>query len=103
MSVACLLHTCGSWGMGWETKGMILLGNKKEIIAVLSDGKGARTRHALACFGRKRHYRKDGSCKHTDALLSKMRPWHRARTDLTPFGGGKEGIVIVDGSSKVSA
>jgi hypothetical protein len=65
---------------------VILLGDRKEMIVLFSDGRGARVRHSLVCFGRKRHYRKDGSCKHTEALLSRMRPWHRARTDLTLFG-----------------
>jgi hypothetical protein len=65
---------------------MILLGDKKELIIVLSDGKGPKVHHKVACFGRKRHYRKDGMCKHLEGLLAQMRPWHRARTTVTLWG-----------------
>jgi len=66
---------------------MILLGGKHELILMLSEGKGPKVRHSLVCFGRRRHYRKDGMCKHTEALLATMRPWHRARTRVTLWGG----------------
>jgi len=65
---------------------MILIGDKKEMIVFLSEGKGPKVRHNLACFGGKRHYRKDGTCKHLEALLAQMRPWHRARTSVTLWG-----------------
>ena len=68
---------------------MVLKGDKGELILLLSDGKGSRIRHSLVCFGRKRHYHKDGTCKHTEALLNGMRPWHRSRTMVTPFGDNK--------------
>lgn len=64
---------------------MIAIGDKKELILLLKKGRG----FALACFGTKKHYRKDGSCKHTDDMLSRMKPWHRARTKLDGFGGRK--------------
>jgi len=65
---------------------MILLGDRHELIVMLSDGKGSKVRHSLVCFGRKRHYRKDGMCKHVEALLAGTRPWHRARTAVTLWG-----------------
>lgn len=43
--------------------------------------------YSLTCFGRKAHYRSDGSCIHTVSLLEHMKPWYRSRTRLTPFGG----------------
>jgi hypothetical protein len=45
------------------------------------------TRWNLICFGgRKRHYRKDGSCVHTEAVLERLKPDIRKRTKVTPFG-----------------
>jgi len=66
---------------------MILIGDKQELIVMLSEGKGSKVCHGLVCFGRKRHYRKDGMCKHLEALLAQTRPWHRARTRVTLWGG----------------
>ena len=44
-------------------------------------------RWELACFGRKRHYRKDGTCRHTELVLRQMRSdWYRARTRVLLFG-----------------
>lgn len=41
----------------------------------------------LACFGNKRHYHKDGTCAHTDGIISAMnRDWYRQRTQFLPFG-----------------
>jgi hypothetical protein len=64
---------------------MMLLGDKKEIILLIKPSRSPVYR--LCCIGRKRHYRKDGSCKHTEDLLARMNPWHRARTILDGFGG----------------
>lgn len=65
---------------------MMLIGDKKEMILLLELGRG---RHTLACFGRKAHYRADGTCKHTDAVLARIKPWHRARTKVDGWGGLK--------------
>lgn len=65
---------------------MLAIGDKKEVILLLSEGKGPKVRHKAVCFGRRRHYRKDGMCKHLEALLAGMRPWHRARTAVTLWG-----------------
>ena len=54
---------------------MVLLGDKGELILLISQGKGSRVHHNIVCFGARRHYRKDGTCKHTEALLGGMRPW----------------------------
>ena len=64
---------------------MILLGDKKELTLLIKP-KGSRV-HLLCCFGPKRHYRKDGTCKHTEDVLAHMSPWHRARTKVDGFGG----------------
>lgn len=41
----------------------------------------------LVCIGRKRHYRKDGSCKHTEALAARVKPEFKRRMKVSPFGG----------------
>lgn len=43
--------------------------------------------YALACFGRKRHYRKDGSCAHTEAILARVKPRARKLVKVNPWGG----------------
>jgi hypothetical protein len=48
--------------------------------------KGQRWYH-LACFGRKRHYRRDGSCKHTDAVMTRVKPKLRPLVKVQGFGG----------------
>lgn len=60
-----------------------------DLVLLLPKGRGQKRRWALACFGTKRHYHKDGTCRHTKALLAHMRPWYRSRTDVTPWGGHK--------------
>lgn len=65
---------------------MILKPETGELVLLISQGKGAKVRHSVVCIGRKRHYHKDGSCRHIKALLSQMRPWHRSRTDVTLWG-----------------
>ena len=61
-----------------KVRGLMWLGEK--------DIKDARHGYIVACFGTKRHYRKDGTCRHTAGLLDAMTPWHRARTTVHPFG-----------------
>jgi hypothetical protein len=41
----------------------------------------------VCCIGQKRHYRKDGSCKHTEAVIANVKPEFRSRVALKPFGG----------------
>ena len=50
----------------------------------LLDTRGRRA--SLACFGKKRHYHKNGSCSHVEAMLREMKPWWRSRTTVLPFG-----------------
>lgn len=42
----------------------------------------------LICFGQKTHYRKDGSCSHTDELLASLNPERvpPERVQIVPFG-----------------
>jgi hypothetical protein len=64
-------------------------GSGNTLVLHVPDTRDARKpyqRWSLVCFGNKRHYRKDGTCGHTEALLSQLRPWYRSRTHLTPFG-----------------
>lgn len=41
----------------------------------------------LFCYGRKRHYRVKGDCKHTDQLLAALRPELREKTTVVGWGG----------------
>ena len=79
----------------------IFLGAKGALVLLLPVGspdpmsRPAR-RWELACFGRKRHYRKDGLCVHTESLLCAMRSdWYRARTRVLLFGDNKNKSVRV--------
>ena len=64
---------------------MVIIGDKKELIMLL---KKPRSKwYILCCFGRKRHYRKDGSCKHTDVILTDVKPEFRVRVKIDPWGG----------------
>lgn len=64
---------------------MIAVGDKKEVV-LLAQMKGQRW-YRLVCFGRKRHYRQDGTCKHTDAVLNAMSPARRKVTHVDLWGG----------------
>lgn len=63
----------------------VYIGDRKEAIILLQP-RDKRQHLDLVCMGAKRHYRKDGTCKHTEAILLQMKPWYRARVKLTPFG-----------------
>ena len=69
---------------------MILLGKMPRggptLVFLLPLGGRPWRRWELICFGPKRHYRKDGACAHVEAALGSMRPWHRSRTRLVPWG-----------------
>jgi len=45
--------------------------------------------HHLACFGLKSHYRADGSCEHTEAMLDRLTDYGRSVTKVTPWGSGE--------------
>jgi hypothetical protein len=64
---------------------MMLLGRKKELILLTQYKKSKWFR--LVCFGRKRHYRQDGTCVHTDEVLARVKPKVRYRVKIDPFGG----------------
>lgn len=64
---------------------MILIGDKKELILLIKSEQDKRLH--LCCFGRKHHYRKDGTCRHTEDVLASIKPWHRARVVVDGFGG----------------
>ena len=40
--------------------------------------------YTLKCFGPKRHYRRDGTCKHIDQVLASVKPdkQHLVRVDV---------------------
>jgi hypothetical protein len=51
-------------------------------------GRKARSKWwSVCCIGRKRHYRKDGSCKHAHAVLEALQPDIKSRAKIEPFGG----------------
>lgn len=64
---------------------MILIGDRKEMILLVRRPRSKW--FSLCCIGRKRHYRKDGSCKHTEEILANVKPEIRPRVKVRPFGG----------------
>lgn len=64
---------------------MMLLGDKKEVILLVR--KHRSRYYGLVCIGRKAHYRKDGSCKHTDFMLEHAKPEMRHLIKVDPWGG----------------
>jgi hypothetical protein len=65
---------------------MLLVSPLRHIILCLPI-KGGRGAHHVVCFGPRKHYRKDGTCKETDEVLAKMKPWYRSRAKVEPWGG----------------
>jgi hypothetical protein len=65
---------------------VIAIGDRKEMILLVRD-RDRKQHWQLVCFGSKAHYRKDGTCKHTESVLAGMKPWHRSRTTVCPCGG----------------
>lgn len=64
---------------------MVLIGDKKELILIVRKPRSKWYR--VVCCGRKKHYRKDGTCKHTEAVLASMKPEIAARTKVDGWGG----------------
>jgi hypothetical protein len=44
----------------------------------------------VVCFGAKRHYRKDGTCKHAEAVIARVKPRYARRAKIVPFGGKRK-------------
>jgi hypothetical protein len=65
----------------------MLIGDNKELVLVARKPRG-RIFHVV-CFGRRAHYRKDGTCKHTDEVMAKLKPGISARVD--GWGGKPDG------------
>lgn len=66
---------------------MMWQGDHGELFMLVRKGpRPMPVRYGLVCFGTKRHYRKDGGCKHTAAVLAVLKPWHQARADVVPRG-----------------
>jgi hypothetical protein len=64
---------------------VIWVGPKREMIMLVR--RHRQRWYALMCIGRKRHYRKDGTCPHTDAILKRVRPKFRKLVKVDPWGG----------------
>jgi hypothetical protein len=64
---------------------VIAMGDKKELIVLIRKPRSKYYR--LACFGRRAHYRVDGTCKHTDELLASVKPELRHRVKVDGWGG----------------
>jgi len=66
---------------------MIMIGDKKELITLM---RGHRSKwYRLACFGSAKHYRADGTCKHTDEVMISLKPGIKVRTKIDGWGGKK--------------
>lgn len=63
---------------------MMFVGEKPKTILILLRKPGKRS-YSLVCCGPKKHYRVDGSCKHTVAVLASVKP--PARVDVDGWGG----------------
>lgn len=63
----------------------MLLGDRKELILFVR--KPRSKWYWLSCFGRKAHYRVDGTCKHTEDVLRMVKPEIRERVKVDPWGG----------------
>lgn len=69
---------------------MIILHDDKSLCMLL---KKPRSKwYSLCCIGRKKHYRKDGGCKHIDELLPMIAKDMRPLVKVEPFGGKKPPI-----------
>jgi hypothetical protein len=64
---------------------MIFIGDKGEITLLAKRPRGRL--YTVVCFGSKRHYRKDGCCKHTDEVLARIKPDAKGRVRVDPWGG----------------
>ncbi len=67
------------------------------MLFLQNDMADARKGWSAICFDIRRHYHDDGSCQHTDALLDGMKPWHRSRTTIDPWGGDPPSLNKSDG------
>ncbi|MBI5289938.1 MAG: hypothetical protein HY873_13275 [Chloroflexi bacterium] len=67
----------------------LLCGPKGELILYLR--RPGTWRWEIVCFGRKRHYRVDGTCAHSAAMLAAARPFIRRRTLVVGWGGKNYG------------
>jgi hypothetical protein len=68
----------------------VLIGDRKEMILLVERHNKLNRRTGwfeIICFGRKRHYRKDGSCKHTESIIRDgISPKYQKRVKVIPFG-----------------
>lgn len=64
---------------------MMWVGDGKEVVMLLR--KPRSKWYSLCCIGRKRHYRKDGTCKHVHEAMAMVKPELRQRVKIDPFGG----------------
>jgi hypothetical protein len=67
---------------------MLVVNEDKSLMLLIKKPRSKWYR--MCCIGRKRHYRKDGSCKHTEQLFAALKPEIAARTKLDGFGGSKQ-------------
>ncbi len=74
---------------------MITVASDGSLFLLGTQGRGAAVRVHIACFGKKRHYHKDGSCPHVEAKLREMKPWWRSRTTVLPFGDNDSEYELV--------
>lgn len=63
---------------------MIFITGDKSVVMLLRK-KGSRY-YRICCIGRKQHYRKEGGCKHIDAVMEHVRPEVKSRIRLNGFG-----------------
>src|SRR5947207_2494523 len=66
-----LLQVCEGIAVMWAAPYEKPSHGKTKALVTLIPLRGQRWHH-LCCFGNKRHYRQDGSCVHTDAVMARL-------------------------------
>lgn len=67
---------------------MIFVTGDKSVVMLL---RKPRSRYfQICCIGKKQHYRKEGGCKHIDAVMEHVRPEVKSRIRLNGFGQGEK-------------
>lgn len=69
---------------------MMLIGDNKELILLAR--KPRSRQYTLVCFGAQRHYRKDGSCRHTDEAIANLKPEMVGKVTVDGFGGKNQSL-----------
>lgn len=65
---------------------MMFVGQNPKSVILLTRKPKVRN-YTLICFGRKSHYRVDGSCRHVEEILANVKPELKGRVKVDGWGG----------------